>query len=56
MSELETLRRATVTLCMQQFAFYAEQHAAKGTADGYEKMATNRRYVDLCRAALEARP
>lgn len=33
-----------------QFAFYAENHRAKGTADGLEKAATNQLWADIARA------
>ena len=38
----------------EQFAFYANQHAAKGTADGDKKAATNQQWAQRCFAAHDA--
>jgi hypothetical protein len=38
----------------EQFAFYANQHAAKGTADGDQKAATNQQWAQRCFAAHDA--
>ena len=35
----------------EQFASYANQHAAKGTADGAEKAATNKQWAERCFSA-----
>jgi hypothetical protein len=43
---------AVLSLAAAQFRKYADLHAAKGTLDGDEKMATNLRYASLCDAAL----
>ena len=41
------LRQAAV-----QFRAYERQHLAKQTPEADEKVATNRRYAELCEAAL----
>ena len=38
----------------EQFAFYANQHAAKGTADGDQKAATNQQWAQRCFDAHDA--
>jgi hypothetical protein len=38
----------------EKFAFYANQHAAKGTADGDQKAATNQQWAQRCFDAHDA--
>jgi hypothetical protein len=38
----------------EQFAFYANQHAVKGTADGDQKAATNQQWAQRCFSAHDA--
>jgi hypothetical protein len=38
----------------EQFSFYANQHAAKRTADGDKKAATNQQWAQRCFAAHDA--
>ena len=55
--EAEVARlRDWVELAGKQFAFYAENHLAKGTPDGNEKAATNQAWADVAAALLGDRP
>lgn len=42
----------TLRVCREQFAFYVEQHKAKGTLDGDEKAQTNVLFVNMIDGAL----
>lgn len=42
---------AALIAAADQFAFYEQQHRAKGTADGEAKAAVNARMAEVCRAA-----
>lgn len=44
--------RAALVLAKEQFAFYAEQHDAKGTPESAAKAEVNRKMVAMCAAAL----
>jgi len=59
-TEIEKLRAAldaavrALHKAGEQFAFYANQHAAKGTADEDKKAATSQQWAQRCFAAHDA--
>lgn len=55
LSRLQAERDRAVELCAEaadQFRFYAESHAAKGTPDGDAKAATNLEWAERMEAAI----
>lgn len=47
---------ALIEACQKQFAFYADNHRAKGTPDGDAKAVTNQEFADRCAAYLQSQP